>query len=46
MLLGGWGVGAGGGVNKEHYENGKFSWGSVQSLLRSLALPELARGRG
>ena len=35
-----------GGVNKEDYENGKFSLGSVQSLLRSLALPELARGRG
>ena len=35
-----------GGVNKEDYENGKFSLSSVQSLLRSLALPELARGRG
>ena len=35
-----------GEVNKEDYENGKISLGSVQSLLRSLALPELARGRG
>ena len=31
------------GVNKEDYENGKFSLGSVQSLLRSLELPELSR---
>ena len=36
----------GGEVNKEDYEKGKFSLGSGQSLLRSLALPELARGRG
>ena len=38
---GGWGA-----VNKEHYKNDKFFLGSVQSLLRSLALPDLARGRG
>ena len=38
--------GGGGGVNKEHYKNDKFSLGSVQSLLRSLALPDLARERG
>ena len=43
LFFGGGGVGGG---SKQGDKNDKFSLGSVQSLLRSLALPDLARGRG